>query len=525
MSRSRPSTPSLLIIAGLLAGFIGWTVLVEAGVLDDVDRATVARGLMMPAAMEIWSAIAIVTTPVVMYTGLAIVSVWAYRRRLRNLAWALVIAIPLGWGGHYGLKWVFQRERPDAVLDLLTGHGWAYPSGHLTAVTVVASMTVATVVVTRQGLLARGMALGFGTLAVALVGYCRWILQAHWLSDLIGGWLFGGLVTALSLVLGRVTILTEDSLVLVRPQIEPTGKQCVVIINPTKVIDVTTFRRHVEYELTKRGWESPLWLETTRYDPGYEMARLAIKRRADLVLAAGGDGTVRAVCEGLAESGIPLALLPAGTGNLLARNLGVPLDESEALRNAFEGTPQAIDLVRLVSDPGTPEEQTHVFGVMAGIGVDAVIMERTNADLKRTVGPAAYFLAAAQNANHPPLPVTVSVDGAEPFRRKAAVVIIGNVGLISGNIELIPGADVTDGKLDVMIASPRTAADWARVTTKVLTRRRGEDDRLDLIQGRRVRIESQHPDAFQVDGDTEGSASVLEAEVLPGVLQVLLPER
>jgi diacylglycerol kinase (ATP) len=160
---------------------------------------------------------------------------------------------------------------------------------------------------------------------------------------------------------------------------------------------------------------------------------------------------------------------------------------------------------------------------MAGMGVDAVIMERTNADLKRAVGPAAYFLAAAQNANHPPVPVTVSVDGGEPFRRRAAVVLVGNVGLISGNIELIPGADASDGKLDVMIASPRSATDWARLTTKVLTRRRIGDDRLDRVQGQQVRITSDRTEAYQVDGDTAGKGSVLEAKVLPGALLVMLP--
>jgi diacylglycerol kinase (ATP) len=525
MSRLRPSAASLVILGGLMAAYIVWSLLVTAGTFDAFDRRTVAPGLApTSAAAEIWAAIAILTTPTVMYAGLVVVALWAFRRRLRNLAYALLLAIPLGWGSYRGFKLLFTRERPAAALDLITGDGWSYPSGHLVAVTGVTTLAVATVVVTRQPRLARGLAFGLGLLVLGVVAYCRWVLQAHWLSDLVGGLLLGCLVTALTLVLTRVHVLPEDTLALTRPRpVEPTGKKCVVIINPTKVTDVTTFRRHVEYELSHRGWEEPMWLETTRYDPGYEMAQVAIERAVDLVLVAGGDGTVRAVCEGLAGSDIPLGLLPAGTGNLLARNLGIPLDESEALRNAFEGEARPLDLVRLVVDPGTPEEAVHVFGVMAGIGVDAVIMERTNADLKRTVGTAAYFLAAAQNANHPPLPVTVTVDDGEPFTRRAAVALIGNVGLISGNIELIPGASASDGRLDVMIASPRTVVDWARVTTKVLTRRRTGDDRLDLVQGKRVRIVSERPDAYQVDGDTAGSGSVLEAEVLAGTLVVMLP--
>ena len=387
---------------------------------------------------------------------------------------------------------------------------------------MVAVLVISAVIVTRQSKVARMSVLGLGVAAVVTVAVCRWVLQAHWVSDLIGGVLLGMTVSAACLVVARVRVLPDRPWELaLPPSVRPTGKQCVVIFNPTKVLDVTTFRRHVEYELRKRGWEPPLWLETTRSDPGYQMAELAVKQEADLVLTAGGDGTIRAVCEGLAGSGIPLGLLPAGTGNLLARNLGVPLDESLALRTAFDGEPRPTDLVKLTIDPGTEREHSHVFGVMAGIGVDAAIMQHTNPELKRTVGPAAYLLAAAQNANHPALPVTVSVDNAPPFKRKAAVVLIGNVGVVTGNIELIPGADAMDGQLDVMIASPRTVADWARLTAKVLTRRRGDDDRMDLLQGSRVRIESDRVDAYQVDGDTEGTCSALEAEVLPGVLMVM----
>ena len=525
MPRTRTRVRSALLVAGLAVAYAVWTLLVATGRLDTFDRRTVAPGLQpgSPAA-EIWAAIAIVSAPLVVYVSLAVLGLWAFRRRLRNLAYALGLTIVLGWGSARGFKELLSRERPVATLDLLTSHGWAYPSHHLVAVTGLATMAVTTVAVTRQSRVARGLALGLGLLGIAVVAYCRWILQAHWVSDIVGGLLLGCLVTALSLWRTGVHILPENSLPLARPRpVEPVGKTCVVIINPIKVTDVTTFRRHVEYELGHRGWDEPLWLETTRYDPGYEMARTAIQQGADLVLVAGGDGTVRAVCEGLAGSTVRLGLLPAGTGNLLARNLGIPLDETEALWNAFEGVATPLDLVRLVVDPGTQEESVHVFGVMAGIGVDAVIMDRTNADLKRTVGPAAYFLSAAQNASHPPLPVTVTVDDSEPFTRRAAVVLIGNVGLISGNIELIPGASATDGKLDVMIASPRTITDWARVTTKVLARRRTGDDRLDLVQGRHVRIVSERPDAYQVDGDTAGSGSVLEAEVLPGTLRVMLP--
>lgn len=516
---------SLWSTALLALVFLVWTWLVLAGALDALDRATLFSGLAPgSAAAQIWAAIAIVTWPAVPYAAAAILGIWAHRRRLRNLAYALWLVIPLAWGSHLGLKALVARPRPQATLDLITGHGWAYPSGHLTAASALAAMAVATVIATRQSRFARVLTWALAWALVLTLAVCRWILQAHWLSDIVGGLLLGGLMAAVSLLVTGVHVLPDKPWELALPRaVRPTGQQCVVIINPTKVLDVTTFRRHVDYELRIRGWEAPLWLETTRDDPGFRMAAEAIEREADLVLVAGGDGTIRAVCQGLAGSGVPLGLLPAGTGNLLARNLGVSLDESLALRTAFEGDPRPTDLVRLTTDPGTDNEQVHVFGVIAGIGVDAAIMENTSADLKRTVGPAAYVLSAAQNANHPALSITVQVDDRQPFRRKASVVLIGNVGLVTGNIEIIPGADATDGLLDVMIASPRTVADWARLIAKVLIRRRTGDDRMDLEQGRKVRIVSDREDAFQVDGDTEGRCSVLEAEVMPGTLLVMLP--
>lgn len=523
MAASRPSRVSLVTTASLAVAFLGWTLLVAAGKLDRFDQLTTAHGLQPGSAgAEIWAAIAIVAWPGTAYVTLAIMGLWAYRRRLRNLAYAQWLAIPLGWLAHSGLKELLKRPRPQATLDLITAHGWAYPSAHVAAATILVGMIVTTLVVTRRSRFNRGLGWSLGIAGVLLVMECRWILQAHWVSDIIGGILLGALVTALSLLIAGVHVLPDNPFELALPRpVRPTGKRCYVIVNPTKVLDMTTFRRHVNYELHSRGWAPALWLETAPDDPGLQMAKAAIKGKADLVLAVGGDGTIRAVCEGLAGSGIPVGMLPAGTGNLLARNLGISLDESLALRTALDGKPSPTDLVQLTVDPGTDNERTLIFGVMAGIGVDAAIMENTNADLKRAVGPAAYVLSVAQNAIHPALKVTVQVDNHPPFQRKAAVILIGNVGLVTGNIELIPGADATDGVLDVLVASPRTPADWARLIAKVLTRRRGDDDRLDLAQGKRVRIESEQPDAYQVDGDTEGHCSVLEAEIMPSALMVM----
>jgi diacylglycerol kinase family enzyme len=160
---------------------------------------------------------------------------------------------------------------------------------------------------------------------------------------------------------------------------------------------------------------------------------------------------------------------------------------------------------------------------MAGIGLDAVIMEGADPKMKKAVGSAAYFVSAAQNANHPPMHAIVAVDHQPPIRRRASVIVVGNVGFLLANIQLIPGARADDGILDVLVASPRTLRDWVRLTTRVLTRRRQPDEQLDRLTGRRVTITVEERDQFQLDGDTVGECNTLTAEVVPGALRLRVP--
>jgi diacylglycerol kinase (ATP) len=126
------------------------------------------------------------------------------------------------------------------------------------------------------------------------------------------------------------------------------SRRCAVIYNPTKVSD--KFRTLIEDSLQRDGWEDTLWLETSAEDPGRTMTRQAVAEQVDLVIGAGGDGTIRSVADGLAHTGIPLGLVPAGTGNLLARNLDLPLEEVDAIDVALDGQQRPIDLVKITVD-------------------------------------------------------------------------------------------------------------------------------------------------------------------------------
>ncbi len=260
------------------------------------------------------------------------------------------------------------------------------------------------------------------------------------------------------------------------------SRRCAVIYNPTKVSE--KFRALIEDSLQREGWVDTLWLETSVEDPGRAMTRQAVAEQVDLVIGAGGDGTIRYVADVLAHTGIPLGLVPAGTGNLLARNLDLPLEEADAIEVALSGQVRQIDLVKITVDDRAPEH----FAVMAGIGVDAMIVDETDEDLKDKVGSAAYFIAAAKALGRLPVRMTVQLDTSRPVRRHAMLCVIGNVGTLRGNLTLIPGASPDDGLLDLYIASPRRFRQWVKLALRLITRRAKKDDRVDQRTGKRVRI-------------------------------------
>lgn len=504
-----------------LALFLGWTVLVAAGLLAPVDRAL--QGPPLDRAGALWQVLAsvgVVFAPVLQYAGLLVLAWWSWRRRLRELAAAIVVATVLAWAGVLGWQVVLAIPRPPEAPDLIGVGRWGYPSGHLAAVATVMVMVTATMITTRQTMsLRRGWWVG-GTLVVLAMAADRWGLGALWVSGVVGGLLWGLTASFVALLVCGVHLLPDRPGAPAPADRDDTvaPPRAAVVYNPMKVLDVPTFVRHVEYELEVRGWRRAIFLETTADDPGHAMTATAVRKQVDLVIGAGGDGTVRVIAAGLAGTGIPFAVVAAGTGNLLARNMGIPLDESRALQVAFDGADRPIDLIRVTADDRAPEYSC----AFAGVGIDAAIVE-ADEDLKRAIGSSAYVVQAARHADHPALDTLLSLDGGEPMHTRSHLVLVGNVGLIQAGIQLLPDARPDDGLLDVMVASPRTLRDWAAVVAGVLVRRRRGDDRLTRAAARRVEVLVDPPDRYELDGDPQGTCSRLVAEVAPGALVLRVP--
>ncbi|MET7281202.1 diacylglycerol kinase family protein [Kribbella sp. NPDC005582] len=290
-----------------------------------------------------------------------------------------------------------------------------------------------------------------------------------------------------------------------------------VIVNPIKQVDLDTFRRTVTDALEARGVEKISWFETTADDAGAAMAQEAIAAAVDLVVVAGGDGTVRVVCAELAGSEIPIAVLPAGTGNLLARNLGISLDLETALDDVLDGTEQRIDSVLISGD--LPDDR---FLVMAGVGLDAAIIDDAPDELKKRVGWAAYVISTLKHLNHPVIRVQITIDDRPPVRRRARTVVIGNVGTLQANIPLLPDARADDGIIDLVVLAPRRVSHWPRLVLGLVVKR-WRERHLERFTGRRIQLRTDETARRELDGDTIDPGRVLVAEVDPASVLVRVP--
>lgn len=289
-------------------------------------------------------------------------------------------------------------------------------------------------------------------------------------------------------------------------------KRAAVVVHPHKHGDVAAFRAEVSAAMTERGWAEPLWLETTVEVTGEELTRQALQASVDLVLASGGDGTITACVRGIVGSGIPLAVLPCGTGNLLATNLDLPLNLDEALAVALTGACRPLDVG--VAN-GLP------FVVMAGIGFDAGMLAGTSEDLKRRVGWAAYVLSALRRLGDRPASVVLRADGRRPQWRLASGVVVGNVGSLPGHVQLMPDAEPDDGILDVAVLAAWGWAGWLQLAFDLLLRRKTA--RLARMSCRELSVRVSKDWRWQVDGEVPGLARQLTVTVRPGDLLLRVP--
>lgn len=298
------------------------------------------------------------------------------------------------------------------------------------------------------------------------------------------------------------------------------GRLPAVVVNGSRVRDVGRLRRACELAAGTAGWQRPLIGATTADDAGSGLTRAALEAGAALVVAVGGDGTVRACAEALAGSRVPLAIVPAGSANLTARALGIPVRLGPALAVAFGGRNRTIDLGRA---------DGAVFVAMAGIGLDAAVVGAARGLAKRLAGWPAYAAAATGQLLRRPVTFTVGIDGGAPLVRRARCVTVGNSGALPGGFAIMPDARLDDGRLDVVVLAPAGLPGWADVGWRVALGSRRDDAQLQRCQASSVEIRAGEPGGEapelprQLDGEIVSTSSALSVRVLPGALLVRVP--
>jgi YegS/Rv2252/BmrU family lipid kinase len=261
-----------------------------------------------------------------------------------------------------------------------------------------------------------------------------------------------------------------------------------------------------------------LWYEVPKSRKAPKKVQAAIKAGADLLIVWGGDGMVQRTIDVLArEKGggdIPLAIMPAGTGNLLAGNLGIPEDLEKAVELAFSGQCRRIDLGRLNDEH---------FAVMAGVGFDGALIRDADRGMKDRLGKLAYVWTGLRHVDGAKPAAKVLVDGVKWFDDEASCVLVGNVGTITGGIHAFDDARPDDGWLDVGVATAQGAMQWARALGTMAVGRSDHSPFVRITRARRIDVKLREKLEYELDGGARDAVKKLTITVVPAAVTVCAP--
>jgi diacylglycerol kinase (ATP) len=266
--------------------------------------------------------------------------------------------------------------------------------------------------------------------------------------------------------------------------------------------------------LTERGIDQPLWYEVDKSAKARRGAEQAVADGADLVFAWGGDGTVQRCVDALAGTGVELAILPAGTANLLASNLGIPKDLAAAVTTGLYGARRPIDVGRVNGER---------FAVMAGAGFDALMMADADRSLKRRVGRLAYVWSGARAARQARRRTRITVDGTIWFQGDASCVLLANVGTITGGITAFGDARLDDGRLNVGVVTANGMLQWARVLGRMVAGRAERSPLVDTTTGQKIDVRFDAKTVYELDGGDRPKTRRLKVRVEPAAIKICVP--
>jgi diacylglycerol kinase (ATP) len=268
-------------------------------------------------------------------------------------------------------------------------------------------------------------------------------------------------------------------------------------------------------ELARRGFADPLWYEVPKSRKAPKCARRALAEGADVIFVWGGDGTVQRVIDAVAGTKAVLAILPAGTANLLATNLQIPRDLDAAVQIGLTGERRPLD---------TGSVNGEHFAVMAGAGFDARMIADADRGMKDSLGRAAYLYTGARNLRARRVKATVKVDGQRFFTGRVSCVLVGNVGKILGGISAFSGARPDDGLLELGVVTARNPVEWARTLGRVALGRTENSPFVEVTRGKRIKIKFSRALPYELDGGARGAATELKVKVAPASITICVPD-
>jgi YegS/Rv2252/BmrU family lipid kinase len=266
--------------------------------------------------------------------------------------------------------------------------------------------------------------------------------------------------------------------------------------------------------LADRGVEDPIWYEVPKSRKAPKKARKAVEQGAELVLIWGGDGMVQRCMDALASRDVQTAIIPAGTANLLATNLGIPEDLEKAVEIAFHGRPRAIDLGKVNGQH---------FAVMAGAGFDGELIGDADRGLKDRAGKLAYVLTGLRHVRDESVPTKIKVDGRKWFSGDATCVLFGNVSMITGGIEAFDDAEPDNGRLEVGVATAHGPLDWARTIGRMAVGRTEKSPFVQVTRASKVTVRLAEKTTYELDGGEQGATRKLKVRVVPAAITVRVP--
>ena len=267
-------------------------------------------------------------------------------------------------------------------------------------------------------------------------------------------------------------------------------------------------------ELERQGAPDPLWYEVPKSRKAPAQVRKAIDEGADLLFVWGGDGMVQRCVDALDGRDVPIAIVPAGTANLFASNLGIPKDIERAVNIGMHGARRKLDVGRINGER---------FAVMAGAGFDALMIREADAGLKDRIGRVAYVWTGVNQLGRRPFEATIKVDGSTWFTGKASSILLGNVGELFAGVEAFEDASPDDGMLELGVVTAESAMDWARTIARTLAGASSTSPFVQVTKARSANVQFDRKVLYELDGGDREEVKKLDIEVEPLAIDVCVP--